>query len=188
MDARLRFTVADLELFPDDGHRYEVIDGELYVSTAPHFRHQHVVARLVGAFARWDPGSQHGIVLPSAGILFAYDSGVIPDLVWISAARLSQVLDEDGKLHAAPELVVEVLSPGPENERRDREIKLKLYSRQGVLEYWIADRDRQAVQVYRRVNAVLELALTLGPTDQVTSPLLPGFAVTVGDLFAFPAW
>ena len=88
-----------------------------------------------------------------------------------------------GHLVGAPELVVEVLSPGQKNERRDRESKLKLYSVQGVLEYWIVNRFDRTVAIYRRENAILELAATLYEGDELTSPILPGFRCVVGQLF-----
>ena len=78
-----------------------------------------------------------------------------PDVVWVSRERLSSVLAEDGKLHGAPDLVVEVLSPGPVNERRDREAKLKLYSQRGVREYWIVDWRQRKLEAYRRQEAAL---------------------------------
>jgi len=81
------------------------------------------------------PGGAQGFVNFLSA--FAEDEDVIPDLVWISRERKALAMDEQGHFQAAPELVVEVLSPGPANERCDRELKLKLYSRQGVLEYWI---------------------------------------------------
>lgn len=187
MDTRVRFTVADLDFFPDDGNRYEVIDGELFVSKAPHYLHQLVLAVVASELALWDPRRERGYFLPGPGIVFAYDSGVVPDLVWISRARLAHVLGDDGKLRAAPDLVVEVLSPGSANERRDLDVKLRLYSRQGVLEYWVFDRERQTILVYRRVDAALELATTLSAEDRLTSPLLSGFDVAVDALFAPPS-
>jgi Uma2 family endonuclease len=79
--------------------------------------------------------------------------------------------------------VVEVLSPGSTNTRRDREAKLKLYSRRGVQEYWIINWQDQNVEIYRREDAVLVLHKTLYPSDQLQSPLLPGFACQVSQLF-----
>jgi Uma2 family endonuclease len=73
-----------------------------------------------------------------------------PDVVWISRERLAVTLDQTGHLHTAPELVVEVLSPGRTKERRDREVKLKLYSCRGVSEYWIINWQQQKVEVYQR--------------------------------------
>ena len=109
-------------------------------------------------------------------MIFAHDDNVIPDLVWISRERFADIWDEGGHMRAAPELVVEVLSPGSENERRDRDVKLKLYSRRGVLEYWIVDWRLRTVEVYRREELALRLVATLVDGDALTSPLLPGFS------------
>jgi Uma2 family endonuclease len=79
--------------------------------------------------------------------------------------------------------VVEVLSPGRERERRDRVLKLELYTRHGVPEYWIVDWRRQTVEVYRREQAALQLVATLGNEDALTSPLLPGFIYPVASLW-----
>src|SRR5207248_4378942 len=100
-----------------------------------------------------------------------------------SQQRLAMALQSDGKLHDAPELAVEILSPGSTNERRDRELKLKLYSRRGVLEYWVVDWRKHRLEVYRRLEAALVLAATLYETDWLESPLLPGFRCQVVQLF-----
>ena len=76
-----------------------------------------------------------------------------------------------------------MLSPGGDNERRDREAKLKLYASRGVQEYWIADWRLQQVEVYRRENATLRLMATLLNDDQLSSPLLPGFSCAIGRFF-----
>ena len=121
-------------------------------------------------------------------------------MVWATHERLGVLLDEAGHLTAAPELVVEVLSPGTENDRRDKDLKLRLYSTRGVQEYSIAVRPRddesrkgtrtkrvdwklQQVEVYRRQEGKLSLALTLFVTDTITSPLLPNFSCAVGEFF-----
>ena len=86
---------------------------------------------------------------------------------------------------AAPEIAVEIVSPGHSNERRDRHIKLRLYSERGVGEYWIVDPFSRAIEVYRRVqDGALERAVTLGAEDALTTDYLPGFSVTVGAIFA----
>jgi Uma2 family endonuclease len=108
---------------------------------------------------------------------------VIPDVVWISRERLLALQDEAGHLRGAPELVVEVLSPGAANERRDREVKLALYARRGVDEYWIVNWRMRTVQVYRRDGAALRPVATLQGQDTLTSPLLPGFSCPVSRLW-----
>src|SRR5205085_12049414 len=118
------------------------------------------------------------------GLIFAEDNDVAPDIVWISRERLDAALQPDGRLHAAPELVVEVLSPGITNERRDREAKLRLYARRGVLEYWIVSWQERRLEIYRREETLLKLHSTLYETDTLQSPLLPGFRCQVSQFFA----
>jgi Uma2 family endonuclease len=117
------------------------------------------------------------------GIVFADSDNVIPDLVWLRQGRLRDVLDAQGHLTAAPDLVVEVLSEGAGQERRDRELKLKLYSIQGVLEYWIVDWKKKSIQMYRRENASLVLVATLFENDSITSLLLPDFVCKLTEIF-----
>lgn len=112
-----------------------------------------------------------------------FPDNVIPDVVWASNERLATLLDEAGHLTAAPELIIEILSPGKENERRDRELKLKLYSIRGVQEYWIADWQKQEIQIYRREQTALNLVATLFANDELTSPLLPNFSCLVAKIF-----
>ncbi|WP_017326711.1 Uma2 family endonuclease [Synechococcus sp. PCC 7336] len=179
----VRWTVTDLELLPDDGRRYEVIDGELFVTRAPHWKHQNVSVRIGMALEGWSIQSGLGEAAVNPGLVFSEADSVIPDVVWASHERLASMLDKAGHLIAAPELVVEILSPGEKNERRDREVKLKLYSSYGVLEYWIADRKQQKVEVYRRDRGILKLVLSLHADDDLTSPILPEFSILISQLF-----
>jgi len=183
MATELRFTTADLEVMPDDGKRYEVIDGELYVSKQPSYHHQYTCAEIAWALNNWAKESGKGRVIPAPGVIFAEDDAVAPDVVWISNERLPLALGEDGKFHHAPELIIEVLSPGFENIKRDRDAKLKLYSRRGVDEYWIMDWLTRSVEVYRRANAALHLVDTLRGDDVLQTPLLPDFSCVVSSLF-----
>ena len=181
---RVRWTSADLELLPDNGNRYEIIDGELFVTRAPHWEHQRVCSNICTELNLWSRQTGLGEVASGAGIIFTDTDNVIPDVIWASNERLAALLDDAGHLTAAPELVVEVLSPGEANERRDREVKLKLYAAQGVREYWIVDRRLQQIQVYRRVQATLVLVATLFASDELSSPLLPGFSCPIARLFS----
>jgi Uma2 family endonuclease len=180
---QVRWTTADLELLSDNGNRYEIVDGELFVTPLRHWDHQQVADSVCMELNLWSRQTGLGEAVTSAGIIFTDADNVIPDVVWISKERLASVLDDAGHLTAAPELVVEVLSPGEENERRDKQIKLKLYASQGVREYWIVDRLLQQIQIYRREQATLVLAATLFSSDNLTSPILPGFNCPVASLF-----
>jgi Uma2 family endonuclease len=159
----------------DEWKRYEIIDGELFVTRAPHWRHQRVITNLCLELQTWSRISRLGEAIATPGILFTDADNVIPDVVWISHQRLATLMDEEGHLTGAPELIGEVLSAGATNERRDREAKLKLYSSQGLQEYWIVDWRSRQIEVYRRETAQLHLIATLFPENDLTSPLLPGF-------------
>jgi Uma2 family endonuclease len=180
---KIRWTTADLELLPEGDRRYEIVDGELLVTRAPHWKHQKAINRIANALDTWSLETQLGESVPTPGLIFTDEDNVIPDVVWISKELLATGLDEAGHLLVAPELIVEVLSSGVENTRRDKDLKLRLYSARGVREYWIIDWLEQRMELYRREMATLSLAVTLLPGDNVTSPLLPGFTYPVARLF-----
>jgi Uma2 family endonuclease len=182
-DERVRWSSSDLMLFPDNGCRYEIIDGDLFVTRAPHWGHQRVSGNINSELRTWSLKTGLGEAVATPGIIFSDADNVIPDVVWICKERLAMLLDESGHLTGAPDLVVEVLSAGAENERRNREAKLKLYASRGVQEYWIVDWQLQTVEIYRRQQALLKLTATLLSNDELISPLLPGFSCSVDHLF-----
>src|SRR6266849_6712344 len=100
-----KFTSADLDLMPDDGNRYEIIEGELYVSRQPGFEHQYACNRCAQFLTEWNDQSSPGVVLPAPGVIFAEDDDVAPDVIWITRERLEESVDHVGHLHTAPELV-----------------------------------------------------------------------------------
>lgn len=181
---RVRWNIHDLDLLPQcDSTRYEVIDAELHMTRSPHWLHQRVILKLGRDLDLWSERTGLGETILSPGVIFSEEDAVIPDLVWISKGRLAAVEDAAGHLTAAPELIVEVLSAGDTNMRRDRQVKLKLYSVRGVREYWIVDRFARQVEIYRRDQAQLSLAVTLRSGDLLTSPLLPEFSCSVDRFF-----
>lgn len=181
----LRWTARDLNAMPDDGgwKRYEIIDGELFVTRAPHIRHQGAGGNAHVELETWSRQSQLGKAFQIPGVIVTPTDAVIPDVVWISRERLANGVDEAGHLTVAPELMVEVLSPGELNEQRDKEVKLKLYSLHGVQKYWIVNWQLKTLEIYRRNDAQLRLQTTLKEGDTLTSPLLPGFSSPVTQIF-----
>ena len=179
-------TVADLDAFPDDdGNRYELIEGVLYVSTAPGLPHQLVLNNLQFELTSYLRTSKIGILVPGPGTIFSNYDAVIPDIVVIRRERWRNVTSEQ-RVTAAPDIVVEILSPGSENRRRDLQVKRKLYSKYGVAEYWIVDNQDRSITIYRLQNQSLEKAITLRDDDSLNSPLLPGFEATVRTIFNYP--
>ena len=140
-------TWQDVQQMPDDGNRYEAIEGNSYMTPAPTFRHQRVSHRLAKALDEVLEQPGHGVVVPAPfGVEFpATGEGVQPDLLFVSNERRGLITDAG--LTGAPDLVVEILSPSTAS--RDRGLKLRLYERQGVREYWIVDPDENAVDVWR---------------------------------------
>ncbi len=172
-------TIADIESMPEDGNHYELIEGELFVSCAPSLSHQAIVRRLIVAIQKYLERHPIGEIWPGPGVIFSNFSGVIPDVVFISNERLKEIASGD-RISGAPDLVIEVLSPGAENERRDRQAKRQLYKKYGVREYWVIDPERHTIEVYRsqRVRPVV----TFGLKDHITSPILPGFRCSVREI------
>lgn len=179
-----RWTVADLAHFPnDDGLRYEIIDGELHVTKAPHSFHQVVAGRIVARLDDWAIAYNNGLAINAPGIILDGEDNLIPDAIWISQQRLGYALDVDGKLHEMPELVIEVVSPGAANARRDRELKPAVYARRGAVEYWIVDWLRREIEVYHNNQGEMNLAVLFREGETLVSTLLDGFAMPLAPLF-----
>jgi Uma2 family endonuclease len=178
-----QLTVDDLDLFPDDGSHYELIEGDLFVSRAPKLFHQIVVTNIIALVRPFLDLNPIGIIVPGPGVIFSQFSGVIPDLVFISNEQREEIASGD-KVTGAPALVIEILSPGAENARRDRIAKRQLYAKYGVKEYWIVDPESRAVEVYVLVGEMLELSKVFGDQDELTSAVLPGFSCRVKDILS----
>lgn len=179
----VKFTFEDYLLFPEDGKRHELIDGEHYMSPAPTIRHQNAAATLFVAMRNYLERNLLGQAFhaPIDVILSELDV-VQPDLIFISSARAAIITEAN--IQGAPDLVVEITSPS--TRMRDESIKRKLYERYGVEEYWVIDPELETVKIYRRVAAgfqrVAELAME--NQDRLTTPLLPDFDLPLQKLFS----
>lgn len=142
-----RITWRDVLEMPEDGRRYEAIEGELYVTPPPKSRHQWVSARLFGALFDLLVKPGHGMLFHApTGVEFPdTEEGVQPDLLFLSSERL-HIVGEDW-VRVAPDLVIEITSPS--TAKRDRTVKRRLYERHGVPEYWVVDPEAQQVEVWR---------------------------------------
>lgn len=177
-----KLTYEDYLLFPEDGLRHELIDGEHFVSPAPSRKHQRAVfrlGRLLGNFLEVHP---LGEVLPAPfDVVLSIHDIVQPDLLFTSNARAEILTDKDAQ--GAPDLVIEVLS---ESTRKvDETRKLRLYERAGVREHWMLDPDRETAHIYRREGDrlvfVRELSAAVG--DVLETPLLPGLVLPLSKVF-----
>ena len=182
--ADTRLTYDDFVLFPDDGKRHEIIDGEHYVTPSPNLRHQQLVGRLhveIAVYLKAHPLAGEVFLSPLDVVLSHYDV-VEPDLLFVAGDQASIMTEKN--IQGPPALVVEVLSKS--TRKRDAQTKRRLFERTGVREYWLVDPELDTVQVFRpspegKLLRVAELSAEEGET--LTTPLLPGCAIGLRELF-----
>ncbi len=178
-----KLTYEDYVLFPDDGKRHEIIEGDHYVTPAPKTKHQRVSCNLAVALGSFVKQRGLGLVLTApCDVILSEDNIVQPDLLFVSN-NLAGIVTEDN-IQGAPELIIEIVSET--TRRRDEVTKRKLYERFGVQEYWIVDPNLETVKIYRQeqrgYGRPLELAKETN--DALTTELLPGFSLALAELFA----
>jgi Uma2 family endonuclease len=179
----VKLTYDDFLLFPDDGKRHELIDGEHFVTPSPNRKHQKVSGNLhllIGTWLEKHPIAQ--IYYAPFDVVFSVFDVVEPDLLYMSNERAEQVLTQ-ANVQGAPELVIEIGSKG--TRKRDETIKRRLYERSGVSEYWIVDPEIDVVRVYRRAAKGFERPQELRAEagDVLTTPLLPGLPLPLARIF-----
>ena len=194
----VKLTYDDFVRFPDDGMRHELIDGEHYVTPSPNMRHQGILGQLYLMIGLWLETHPIGrVFFAPFDVVFTPFDVVEPDLLYLSNERAAEALTPLN-VRGVPEIVVEVASPG--THRRDETIKLRLYERSGVTEYWVVDPKTAVVWIYRQPEpeqehepgrlkgnpegafaAPTELSREAG--DVITTPLLPGLQMPLARLF-----
>jgi Uma2 family endonuclease len=179
----VKLTYDDFLLFPDDGKRHELIDGEHYVTPSPNRKHQKVSGNLhllIGPWLEAHPIGQ--IYYAPFDVIFSMFDVVEPDLLYMSNERAAKVLT-DANVKGSPELVIEIGSEG--TRKRDETIKRRLYERSEVSEYWVVDPEIDVIRVYRRgadrFGRPLEFRAESG--DVLTTPLLPGLSLLLSRIF-----
>ena len=164
---------------PDD-ERYELLDGMLVMEPAPLTTHQYVLGNLHHAVRSFLDEHNLGEVYISPTDVVLSDTNVMqPDLLFVSAERAHIVTREN--IQGAPELVVEVLSPS--TAERDKTLKLDLYARHGVKEYWLVDPNAKTVMVLLLGERGFEAVGTYGEGQTLTSPTLAGFSLNLAGQF-----
>ena len=181
--AGVKLTYDDFVLFPDDGQRHELIDGEHYVTPSPATKHQRVLGYLhllIGNYLEVHPIVQ--VFLAPFDIVLSRFDVVEPDLLYMSSARAQEILT-DQHVRGTPEFVVEIASPG--TRRRDEGIKRRLYERSGVSEYWIVDADAETIRVYRRSDNGFGRFESFSRQwdDVLRTVLLPGLELQLARIF-----
>lgn len=176
-------TIADWDAIPyDEWHRYEIIEGELFVSCSPGLTHQIVATNLIFRIESFLKKNPIGKVVGTPGLVLSDISGVIPDVVFFRYDQRETIV-KDNRLSGPPALVIEIISPGSRNARRDRVAKLNLYAKHGVPEYWIVDPKKLLLERYVWRESALHLVETLTTEDDLTTNALPGFSCPMSEVF-----
>jgi Uma2 family endonuclease len=182
----VKLTYDDFLLFPDDGKRHELIDGEHYVTPSPNIQHQRISGRIYLTLQLYLQAHPVGeVFFAPLDIVFSPHDVVEPDLFYLSHERAAAILTPQ-HAQGAPELVIEIASKS--TRKRDETIKRRLYERDGVSEYWVVDPELDAIRVYRRSGDRFERAqeLTAERGDVLTTSLLPGLEIALPQVFAGP--
>ena len=175
-----KFTYEDYRTAPPD-KRCELLDGELIMTPAPSLKHQRVQVRLGEPLARFVRENALGEFFFAPCDVVLSDTDVVqPDLLFVSKER-AHLLSGGENVRGAPDLVVEILSPA--TAERDRGYKRALYAKYGVAEYWLVDPASETVWVHRLRNGEPAVAHIFAGGHTLRSPLLPGFALDVDDVF-----
>lgn len=176
----LRLTYSDYCQIPPGHQRYELIGGVLRVVPSPSVAHQETSKRLYRALVEWieDYGLGKVYFAPLDVVLSEYDV-VQPDLLYVSSDRLSII--KEANIWGAPDLVVEVLSPG--TAEWDRKIKRQTYARFGIRELWLVDPESRSIEVVTLKDGDLSTAGVYPVRSTLVSPILPGFELSIDTVF-----
>ena len=179
--AQGQWTYADFLRLPEDGVRYEIIDGVLYMTNAPDPEHQHVVMVIAGTLWNLAQAGQLGTVYtaPIEVHLPGIAQPVQPDVLFIAEAR--REIMKAKFIEGAPDLIVEVTSPS--TARADRKVKLDAYERAGVQEYWIVNPRTRVIEIYVLTRGEYALHGEYKAGERVTSSVLPGLELLTDTVF-----
>lgn len=175
----IKFTYEDYLLTPE-GKFYELIDGDLLMTPSPTSFHQGISRNLLLILHAWISKNDLGqIWYAPLDVYFSDENVVQPDLFFLSKAHLKKITPKCIK--GAPDLVVEILSPG--TETRDMVTKRKLYYRFGVQEYWIVDPNKKTIEVITWQGSEFKTLVTYPETASFASPLFPGLSFKISEIF-----
>ena len=170
MATRVILTYADLVALPADGKRYELHEGEIYMTASPRPRHQQVVGNLYLIIAEHVRRLGLGeVFLSPIDVILADVTVLEPDLVYLDAGRMARVSDRG--IEGPPTLAIEVLSPTTVSA--DRGVKRQLSARYGVPHYWIVDPDARVIETYRLAGTTYEPGPRLSGTVPARLPPFP---------------
>jgi|ADGO01.1.fsa_nt_gi Uncharacterized protein conserved in cyanobacteria len=176
-----RWAVEHWERLPQDGNRYEIIDGTLYMTTSPSAFHQWIVGRCIRFLGIAAEERQLGVWYTAPiGVILSTRDAVQPDFLFIRAERAAELV-RDRRVRGAPDLVVEVLSPG--NSAEEMAKKRAMYARGGVPEYVEVDPATRSLMLYQLADELYAEPITYTEDQTLTLACVPGLQLQVRALF-----
>ncbi len=174
------FTYDDYASLPQDRFIHQIIDGEHFMNPSPVPYHQDISRNLQRILVDFvDRNSLGKIYDAPVDVVLSDTNVVVPDLIFISQARTSIILEK--YIGGPPDLVVEILSP---NTRKiDSDLKLKLYARFRIPEYWIVDPKQKIVRLYRFAKEAYQEEKLFHENQVLTSPTFPGLYIPLAEVF-----
>jgi Uma2 family endonuclease len=177
--ASASFTYRDYVRLPDD-RRFEVIEGKLFLTPAPRTSHQRICGELFAALREHVRHNDLGeVLIAPCDVVLSETNVVQPDVLFVRKGRLSIIGEK--YVSAAPDLLVEVLSPG--TKIRDRRLKFTLYARFGVRELWAADGDTCSIEVYENADRRFRLVKRYSAGQILRSKVLPRLRLSLSSVF-----
>jgi Uma2 family endonuclease len=175
-------TYDDYLHLPNDGKRYEILEGELFVSPSPMTKHQIISMNLAAILYQHVRKHKLGLVLSAPmDVILSRTNVVQPDLLFVSNQREKIITPKN--IQGAPDLMVEILSET--SEEQDRTAKKQIYARHGVKEYWLIDPDTETLEVYRldSKTRILQHTATYQSDEAFQSTLFPGLKIKLSELW-----
>lgn len=179
MATKLKYTYEDY-LLTEEGKHYELIDGDLLLTPAPNIPHQDVCKKL--AYSLIEQLEKKGlgkVFIAPTDVALSETDVVQPDILFISKERLSLITKQN--IQGAPDLVVEIVSP--ESEKRDKELKRKLYHRSGIKEYWLVDPETKTIEILTRADQDYVIHGTFSENHTFTSPSFASLSFELKEIF-----
>jgi Uma2 family endonuclease len=174
-------TVADYMKLPDDGPRYELIEGELLMAPAPNRYHQTISFNLTLILGNYVRKNRLGkIYVAPFDVVFDEHNVLQPDIIYFSRSRASALTTAGAS--GAPDLAIEIVSPGA--EKRDRVLKRKIFARSGVEELWLILPEKRRIEIYRLAEDRDHPVEMVDEGGRFTSFLFPGLTIPAADVFA----
>jgi len=175
-----RITYEQYRALPEDGYRYEVIEGELLMTAAPLIKHQRVSGNLQFILETYIRANNWGQLFAApVEVYLGEEDFAQPDLVCVSRARLGIIMEKN--IVGAPDLIVEILSPG--TARIDRVSKMNAYARHRVPHYWMVDPAERTFEAFEWENGAYRLVAALAEDETFQPTLFPALTIRLAELW-----